>query len=514
MSQPPVAETSVASPGHEKPEKRRDPVNETLNSPPLDREVYPECPKSFMQNILFELKIQRRIVLPLIVMNLIWFGKLTTTTVFLGRQGELELAGSSLGFTFANVSGFSVLYGLSAAMEPICGQAFGAKNFRLLHKTLLMAMFLLLLVSVPISSLWLNVHKILICFGQREDISFTAKKYLLYLIPDLPVLSVLCPLKAYLSAQGITLPIMFSTAAGTILHVPVNVLLSRAKGIEGVAMAVWITDLVVVILLTGYVLVFEHSEETRSKEGGWWDQSAQDWFKLIKLCGPCCLTVCLEWWCYEILVMLTGRLPNPVQAVSVLVIVLNFDYLLYAIMLSLGTCASTRVANELGANHPKAAYRAAYTSLAMGVLSGCIGAFVMIGARGVWGSLYSHNSEILNGVKKMMLIMAVIEVVNFPLVVCGEIVRGTARPSLGMYANLGGFYLLALPLGAFLAFKAKKGLGGFLFGFLVGISVCLAILLVFAARIDWKKEAAKAQILTCNTEEEETSQSPVPADTR
>ncbi|KAL1201665.1 Protein DETOXIFICATION 56 [Cardamine amara subsp. amara] len=481
-------------------------VSETVKS--LDPEVSSRsCPKTLMQSIVHELKLQMRIGLPLVVMNLLWFGKMTTTSVFLGRQGELNLAGGSLGYSFANVTGFAILYGISAAMEPICGQAFGAKNFKLLHKTLLMAVLLLFLISIPISFLWLNIDKILICFGQREDISLISKRYLLYLLPDLPILSLLCPLKAYLSSQGVTLPIMYTTVAATSLHIPINIFLSRANGLEGVAMAVWITDSIVVILLTGYVIAAERVKENKWKEGGWLEQSVQGWLTLIKLSGPCCLTVCLEWWCYETLVLLTGKLPNAVQSVSIFVIVMNFDYLLYAVMLSLGTCVATRVSNELGANNPKGAYRAACTTLIVGVVFGCIGALAMISFRGVWGSLYTHHDQvILDGVKKMMLIMAVFEVINFPLVVCGEIVRGTAKPSLGMYANLGGFYLLALPLGTSLAFKAKLGLEGFLIGLLVGIFVCFSILLIFIARIDWEKEAAKAQILTCSTEEEETSQ--------
>ncbi|KAF2540012.1 hypothetical protein F2Q68_00029792 [Brassica cretica] len=36
--------------------------------------------------------------------------------------------------------------------------------------------------------------------------------------------------------------------------------------------------------------------------------------------------------------------------------------------------------------------------------------------------------------------------------------------------------------------------------------VCLLILLILITRIDWEKEAGKAKILTCNTEEEETPQ--------
>lgn len=466
------------------------------SSPPPPSQKWPA---RFANVVLVELKAQRGIAVPLVAMNLTWFAKIAITTAFLGRLGELKLAGGALGYTFANVTGFSVLNGLCGAMEPICGQAYGARNFKLLRKTLLMAIFLLLLVTLPVTFLWLNVDKILIHFGQQKDISLIAKTYLFYLLPDLVVTAFLCPLKAYLSSQSITVPILFSSALALAFHIPINILLLKSKGLEGVSMAVWITDLIVVILLASYVFILESNKE-RWKGGGWWDQGISDWIRLLKLCGPCCLTTCLEWWCYEILVLLTGRLANAKQAVGVLTIVLNFDYLLYSVMLSLATCVSTRVSNELGANQGSAAYRSARVSLAVSIVSGCIGGSVMVAARGIWGPLFSHDKGIIRGVKKMMLLMASVEVVNFPLAVCGGIVRGTARPWLGMYANIGGFYLLALPLAVLLAFKAAIGLGGLLIGFLAGMVACLILLLVFVARIDWNEEASKAHVLACDME--------------
>ncbi|KAK7307812.1 hypothetical protein VNO77_41207 [Canavalia gladiata] len=448
--------------------------------------------------VVSELRVQRGIGLPMVAMNLAWFAKTAITTAFLGHLGEVSLAGGTLGFTFANVTGFSVLNGLCGAMEPICGQAHGAKNIRLLHRTLLMTILLLLFVSLPVTFLWLNVDKILILFGQQQDISTVARTYVSYLIPDLFVTSLFCPLKAYLSSQSITLPTMFSSAVALAFHIPVNILLSRTMGIRGVSMAVWITDLIVVVLLTIYVVIIENKKGSMWKEGGWWDQSIVDWIRLLKLCGSCCLNTCLEWWCYEILVLLTGHLTNAKQAVGVLAIVLNFDYLLFSVMLSLATCVSTRVSNELGANQAGLARRSACVSLALGFISGCIGSLLMVAARGIWGPLFSHDRGIIKGVKKTMLLMAMVEVFNFPLAVCGGIVRGTARPWLGMYANLGGFYFLALPLGVVFAFKLRLGLVGLFFGLLTGIITCLTILLLFIARINWVEEAAKAQTLAGN----------------
>lgn len=83
--------------------------------------------------------------------------------------------------------------------------------------------------------------------------------------------------------------------------------------------------------------------------------------------------------------------------------------------------------------------------------------------------------------------------VNFPLNVCGGIVRGTARPVLGMYAVVGGFYVVALPVGVALGFKARLGLEGLLAGFLVGAAASLAVLVTVIACMDWAAEADKAR---------------------
>ena len=104
-----------------------------------------------------------------------------------------------------------------------------------------------------------------------------------------------------------------------------------------------------------------------------------------------------------------------------------------------------------------------------------------------------------------MLLMGLVEVFNFPLAVCGGIVRGTARPWLGMYANLGGFYFLALPLGVVSAFKLRLGLVGLFIGLLTGIVTCLTLLLVFIARLNWVEEAAQAQTLTGQEQVKELS---------
>uniref|UniRef100_A0ACD5UNH7 Uncharacterized protein n=1 Tax=Avena sativa TaxID=4498 RepID=A0ACD5UNH7_AVESA len=448
-----------------------------------------------------EARAQRGIALPLIGMNLTWFAKQALTTAFLGRLGDLELAAGTLGFSFANATGFAVLTGLCGAMDPICGQAHGAGNTALLRRTLLMTTAMLLAASIPIALLWLRVDAVLLhVFGQQRDIALVARRYVVCLLPDLAIASVLGPLKAYLSSQEVTLPTLFASAVGLAAHVPLTTWLSRTRGVEGVAAAVWLSDLVTAVVLAAYVFLLAKKNGGKAAEaapcGRWWcpdPERTADWVRLLRLAVPCCLNTCLEWWCYEILVLLTGRLPDARRAVAVIAVTLNFDYLLFAAMLSLSVSASVRVSNSLGAGDAAAARRSATISIALSVLAGAMGGALMLASRRQWARLYTRGAEVRDGVGRAMRVMAALEVVNFPLNVCGGIVRGTARPAVGMYAVLGGFYLVALPVGVALGFRARLEIEGLLAGFIVGAAASLAVLVVVIARMDWKTEADKAR---------------------
>ncbi|CAN6286096.1 unnamed protein product [Urochloa humidicola] len=466
--------------------------------------------------VVKEFRSQRGIALPLLCTNLTWFAKLAVTTAFLGRLGETELAGGTLGYSFANVTGYAVLTGLCGAMEPICGQAHGAGNAGLLRRALAMATAMLCAASVAIAVVWARVDAVLLRFGQQADIAGAARAYVVGLLPDLAVTSLLSPLRAYLSAQEVTGPALVAGAVGLAAHVPLTAWLGGRMGIRGVAAAVWVSDLAVAATIAAYVFWPWPCWRSSSRWGCWFGPAGGalqleeestttttttklSWSSLLRLALPCCLHTCLEWWSYEILVLLTGRLPDARRAVAAAAVALNLDYLLFAAMLALSVTASVRVSNHLGAGDAGAARRAARVSLAAGAAAGAAGGLLMLAARRPWARLYTPRSpEVRGAAARAMQVMALLELINFPLNVCGGIVRATARPLLGIYAVVAGFYLLALPLGVALAFFStfntnSLGLQGLLAGFVVGAAASLAVLVAVIVRMDWEAEAQKAK---------------------
>ncbi|KAL4558963.1 hypothetical protein LXL04_031089 [Taraxacum kok-saghyz] len=234
---------------------------------------------------LEEIKAIGKISGPIAMTGLLLYSRAMISMLFLGYLGELELAGGSLSIGFANITGYSIISGLAMGMEPICGQAYGAKQMKLLGLTLQRTVLLLLSASLPISFMWLNMKTILLWCGQDEEISETARTFIVFTIPDLFVLSLLHPLRVYLRTQNITLPLTCCSAVSVLLHVPLNYLLVGylKMGVSGVAVAVVITNLNLLFLLTTVVYF----------SGVHWDSwvspsidCLRGWSKLLSLAIP------------------------------------------------------------------------------------------------------------------------------------------------------------------------------------------------------------------------------------
>lgn len=143
------------------------------------------------------------------------------------------------------------------------------------------------------------INLILLFCGQEQDIAHEAQIYLLYSLPDLIALSFLHPLRIYLRTQSITLPLTFCATFAIILHIPINYLLVSVLnlGLQGIALSsVW-TNFNLVISLILYIMISGVHEKTW---GGISLECFREWRSLLNLAIPSCISVCLEWWWYEI----------------------------------------------------------------------------------------------------------------------------------------------------------------------------------------------------------------------
>ncbi|KAJ8770608.1 hypothetical protein K2173_021255 [Erythroxylum novogranatense] len=455
---------------------------------------YQKFIRPFMSQMVEEIKQLYTIAFPLIITGLLIYGKSAISMSFMGKLGKEALAGGSLSIGIANITGYSVISGLATGMEAISSQACGAKQWPLMGKTLQRTIAILTLTCIPISLLWLNCEPILVFCGQDPKISSVASTYLAFLLPDLLLQSLINPLKIYLRTQNITLPLIFSAAFSLALHAPINYLLVRyfSFGIQGIAVTVAITDF---NLLATLLLYLFFSGICKRSWQGWSLQCFNEWKPILALAIPSCISVCLEWWWYELMIVLSGLLANAPDAVATMGILIQATSLVYIFPSSLNQAVSIRVGNELGANQPSKAKTSSITALCCAFFMSVMALLFMTIMKYPWGKIFTDDMGILSLTAAAMPIVGLCEIGNFPQTTGCGVLRGSARPTLGANVNLGSFYCVGLPMALLMGFVVRLGFLGLWLGLLAAQFVCATIMVVVLLRTDWEVEASRAREL-------------------
>ncbi|KAJ9689540.1 hypothetical protein PVL29_014966 [Vitis rotundifolia] len=357
------------------------------------------------EEILGEVKKQLKLAGPLMSVNVLLYSLQVISVMFVGHLGELALSGASMATSFASVTGFSLIVGMGSALDTFCGQSFGAKQYHMLGVHKQRAMVVLLLVSIPVAFIWNNTGHILASLGQDPEISAEAGLYAHFMIPSIFAFALLqCHIR-FLQAQNNVVPMMITTGFTTLLHTLTCWMLVFKSGLgnKGAALANAISYWINVLLLAIYVRISPSCKKTWT---GFSKEALHDVLKFLKLAIPSAIMQCLQVWSFEMMVLLSGLLPNPKLETSVLSISLNIYAVLLMIPLGLSGATSIRVSNELGAGRPQAALLAVYVALFMVAIEGILVATALILGHNSWGYSYSSEEEVVNYVGEMTLLLA------------------------------------------------------------------------------------------------------------
>ncbi|XVE60713.1 hypothetical protein DITRI_Ditri05aG0150300 [Diplodiscus trichospermus] len=386
----------------------------------------------------------------------------------------------------------AVAFGMSGALETLCGQAYGAEQYEKLGTYTYCAIVNLILVCFPISILWVFTEKILILIGQDPSISHVASKYALSLIPSLFVYAILQSLVRYFQTQSLILPMLFTSLAALCFHIPLcwTLVFKSGLGTIGAALSIGLSNWLNVILIGFYMRYSSKCDKTRASFSKQVFKSTRVFFRFAI---PSAAMVCLEWWASEVLIFLSGLLPNPKLEASVLSICFSIQYLHYFIPYGIGATISTRVANELGAGNPQAAKLAFWIVIVIAMAEGVIMSTILFFCRYILGYAFSNEKEVVNNVADMVPVMCLAIILDCFHAVFSGVARGCGRQNIAAFAGLVAYYLVGAPVGAVLAFVLHFKVKGLFIGLTIGIALQVIILGVVTLFTNWEKQASNAR---------------------
>eukprot|EP00850_Spirogloea_muscicola_P024865 SM001662S02987 [mRNA] locus=s1662:15:1897:- [translate_table: standard] len=220
--------------------------------------------------------------------------------------------------------------GLASGLETLCGQAFGAGRPARLGVYLQRSLVVSLAATLPMAALWLSAGPVLAGLGQDPAIAGLAGLYARWLVLGAPAVAGL----QYLQSQEVTTPLVACAAATLAVHVPLSwaFIYALGLGVQGAALATATSSWLNLLLLVTYVSLSGKSSTSHPPSflgsptvrysvcDKTWAGFTWDAFvglpAFLRLAVPSATMLCLEFWCFELLLLLAGLLPQPALQAS------------------------------------------------------------------------------------------------------------------------------------------------------------------------------------------------------
>ncbi|RID48295.1 hypothetical protein BRARA_I04816 [Brassica rapa] len=432
-----------------------------------------------------ELKKVGRLAAPMATVTIAQYLLPVISVMIAGHKGELQLSGVALATSFTNVSGFSIMFGLVGALDTLCGQAYGAKEYEKLGTYTYSAIATNIPICILISIIWIYMEKLLISLGQDPDISRVAGSYAVWLIPALFGYAIVIPVTRFLLTQGLVVPLLYCALTTLLFHIPVCWSLVSVFGLgsNGAALAMSVS--------------FWFYAKTRSFVSDDFVSCVKQFFHFGV---PSAAMVCLEWWLFELLVLSSGLLPNPKLETSVLSICLTTETLHYVVSSGVAAAVSTRVSNNLGAGSPEVARVSVLAGLCFWLMESVFFSTLLFTCRNIIGYAFSNSNEVVDYVADLSPLLCLSFILDGFTAVLNGVARGSGWQHIGAWNNVVAYYLVGAPVGLYLAFRRGFNGKGLWCGVLVGSSVQATVLAIVTSSMNWKEQAEKARKRIISTE--------------
>ncbi|XP_061988742.1 protein DETOXIFICATION 26-like isoform X2 [Rosa rugosa] len=381
---------------------------------------------------------------------------------------------------------------MASALETLCGQAYGAKQYHMLGTYLQRSWVVLFLCAVLLLPLFVFATPLLKLMGQSEVVAEQTGLVALWLIPFHLSFPFQLTLQRFLQSQRKTGVIAWVSGGVLALHVFVSwVFVYELRiGIVGTALTIGFAWWLSVLGLFVYTVCGGCSET-------WTGFSAQafvglwDFFKLSLASG---FMLLLENFYFRVLVIVSGYMHNTKIAVDALSICMSIYAWESMIPLGFLAAVGVRVANELGASNAKGAKFATTVSVLTSLAVGLLFCLIIIVFHEKLAMIFTSSIPVIAMVNDLSVLLAFTILLNCIQPVLSGVAIGSGRQAIVAIVNIGSYYLVGMPVGVVLGWLLMFGIKGMWAGMICGTVVQTLILIIITMRCDWEKEAERARI--------------------
>jgi MATE family multidrug resistance protein len=433
-----------------------------------------------------ELAETLRLAVPMALTQLGQIAMMTTDLAFIGRLGDEAVAAAALAGTVYFVS-FTFGMGLMSAVAPLAAQAFGARDPRMVRRSLRVGLWAALFITLPLMILPLHGEQILLALGQSATAAQLAQKYLFGLAWGmLPALWFIA-LRGFMSAVNRPEPVLWITLAA----IPANALLVYlllyggwglpALGLFGAGIATSIVNLGT--FLAGLWFAYRRRPFRKYQVlGRVWRVDWPLMRQLVIVGAPISVSFLLEYGLFGAAGLLMGLISTAALAAHQ--IALQIAAILFMVPFGIGMAATVRVGHAVGRADAPAVRRAGLVATGLGIIfMSTMTLFVILGRFAIAEIFLGEAAEATAQLTAALLLVgSTFFIADGVQTVAAGALRGMNDTRLPLVFATISYWLIGFTSAYLLGFVMSLGAVGIWIGLSAGTAT-YAILLILRFRL-------------------------------
>jgi MATE family multidrug resistance protein len=452
-----------------------------------------------LQTLRTEFRPTLRLAIPLVLAELGWMSMAIVDTMMVGRlpNSAVAIAAVSLGGILVHLLAFFG-GGLLIGLDTLVSQAFGAGRREDCHRSLVHGIYLsLALTPLLMTPVWF--------FGSLLRLGHIAPDIISLAVPysralawgTLPLLLYFA-VRRCMQGMNIVRPIAFALVTANIINAVGNWMLiygklgAPAMGAVGSGWSTAWARIYLAAVLVGYLLWYDQKHRTDLLRTPIQPELMRI-RRLIALGFPAAMQITLEIGVFALVTALIGRLGAvPLAGHQIALNTVSFTYM---VPLGIASAAAVRVGQAIGRNNPKGAGDAGGTAILLGATFMTGAGVVLLTAPRWIARMYTPDEAVIHSTILLLAAGAAFQLFDGIQTVATGALRGAGDTRTPMLCHFTAYWIIGLPLGAWLCFR--RGWGAF--GLWAGLSLAL-ILIGIVLLFVWRRMVRRL-MLALNTEQ-------------
>ncbi|MGH8191954.1 MAG: MATE family efflux transporter [Rhodanobacteraceae bacterium] len=425
-----------------------------------------------------EIRATVKLALPLIAGQLSAVGMSAVDVALAGHYNAHTLAAVAVG---ANVwvLGLVSAVGVMMALSPSVAQLDGASRRGEIGPLFRQALWLAAALSVL---LWFGARHsapLLHLLGVDPALLDDVQAFLHALSWGAPGLCGYFALRGLCEGSSWTRPTMLFGLFGLIVLVPLDWILiygkfglpalgARGSGIAN-ALALWLQLLAFAAYLK-FGKRFRHLDLFSRMERPDWQALRQ----LLWIGVPMAVTLLMEAGLFVISALLISRLGTV--AIDGHQIAINVASVTFMVPLGLALAVTVRVGNAAGRGDAQAVRYAGFTGIALTLATQAVSATLMLAIPHAIAHVYSSDPRVIALAAQLLILAGIFQFSDGIQVVSNAALRGLKDTRVPMLITVFAYWIVGMPIGAWLAFGAGHGVRGMWMGLIAGLTAAAVLL--------------------------------------